>query len=79
MDLDFRNHGPVVLDLIGEYARATGCDPEGAIRAENFKLICVAEDERVVAEVVGEGRGEPNLLNEGLRHFVPLLRDRSAR
>ena len=77
--LDLRVHGPVVLDLIGESARANGCDPGRAIRAENFKMTCVAEDQRVVGEVVGEGRVDLFPLNEGLRHFVPLLRDRSAR
>ena len=74
--LDLRPHYASVIDLIGLSARANGCDAAGKIRAENFSVTCVAEDQLVVGEVVGSG-ASLYVLNEGLQHFVPLLRDRS--
>ena len=53
--LDLRPHYASVIDLIGLSARVNGCDAAGKIRAENFSVTCVAEDQLVVGEVVGEG------------------------
>ena len=78
--LDFRPHGASVIDLIGMSARAEGLDPQGRIRADRFSVTCVAEDLGRVGDVVGEEPGRTSLyiLNEGLLHFVPLIRDRSG-
>ena len=77
--LDVRPHSASIIDLIGISARTNGCDPTGSIRAENFSITCVAEDQRRVGEVVGAGRHPLCVLKEGLLHFVPLLRDRARR
>ena len=78
--LELRPHCASVIDLIGISARAQGLDPDDRIHAENFSVTCVAEHLGRVGDVVGEGPERTSLyiLNEGLLHFVPLIRDRSG-
>ena len=77
--LDLRNHWRPIIDLIGVSARLQGCDTESQIYARNFTVTAVLEDTRVVSEKDGDGPIELFMLNEGVSHFVPLLRDRSRR
>ena len=77
--LDLRNHWRPIIDLIGVSARLHGCDTESQIYARNFTVTAVLEDTRVVSEKDGDGPIELFMLNEGISHFVPLLRDRSRR
>ena len=77
--LDLRNHWRPIIDLIGVSARLHGCDTENQIYARNFTVTAVLEDTRVVSEKDGDGPIELFMLNEGIRHFVPLLRDTRSR
>ena len=74
--LDFRNHWKDIIDLIGESAREHGCDPNHDIFASNFNVTAVLEETSRVIEVDGAGPVALYILNEGNRHFVPLLRNR---
>ena len=77
--LDLRNHRRPITDRIGVSARQHGCDTENQIYARNFTVTAVLEDTRVVSERNGNGPIELFILNERVRHFVPLLRDRIRR
>ena len=74
--LDFRNHWKSIIDLIGESARAHGCDPNHQISASTFNVTAVLEETSRVIEVDGAGPVALFILNEGNSHFVPLLRNR---
>ena len=74
--LDLRNHWTSIIDLIGISARANGCDPTNQIKARNFNVTAVLEEQRIVVERDGVGPINLFVLNGGIRHFVPLLRNR---
>ena len=74
--LDLRNHWRSIIDLIGVSARHNSYDATNYIHARNFKVTAVLEDTRLVSEVDGDGPIDLFLLNEGIAHFVPLLRHR---
>ena len=66
------------MNIIGESARSMGLDAEGHIRAETFRVVCVEETRAVIGDADGTGPLELHLLNEGFRHYVPLLRRRAV-
>ena len=75
--LDLRNHWRPIIDRIGVSARQQGSDTEHQIYARNFTVTAVHEETRVVSERDGNGPVELFVLNEGLSHFSPLLREKS--
>ena len=72
--LDLRAHFRDVIELLGESARHQGCDPRRHIVPDNFMVTCVYEERRVIGDVIGAGPARLTILNEGQRHFVPLIR-----
>ena len=74
--LDLRNHWTTIIDLIGISARRNECDPTNQIHARNFNVTAVLEEQRIVVERDGVGPVNLFVLNEDIRHFVPLLRNR---
>ena len=73
--LDLRNHWTTIIDLIGISARRNECDPTNQIHARNFNVTAVLEERRIVVERDGVGAINLFVLNEGNRHFVPLLQN----
>ena len=71
--LDLCSHWEVIVRLLGEQARALGCDPNHSIQPSTFKIVCIAESRSIVGEEYGTGKVILYLLNEDVRHFVPLI------
>ena len=76
--LDLRNHWRPIIDLIGVSAREHGCDQQRQVVVANFNVTAVLEETCRVVEVDGDGPLALFILNEGNRHFVPLLRNRES-
>jgi hypothetical protein len=77
--LDLFAHWEDVVRLLGEQARAMGCDAAGVIKADSFRIVCVEESSQLVGEEYGRGPRVLYLMNESFRHFVPLIEKMSTR
>ena len=76
--LDLRAHWRDIVSLISQSACRLGFHDCRQIRPEAFRVTCVYEVRQVVGDVVGDGPTELFILNEHMRHFVPLLRRRDV-
>ena len=76
--LDLRAHWRDIVSLISQSACRLGFHDYRQIRPEAFRVTCVYEARQVVGDVVGDGPTELFILNEHMRHFVPLLRRRDV-
>ena len=75
--LDLKEHWAAVIDLIGECARVQGLEYHELIRASNFTVVGVSQDEKRIVATEGSGSMPLFVLNQSQCHFVPLLRLRS--
>ena len=75
--LDFRPHWQTVVELIGISGREHGFDEEQRIRPETFSVICIQQEQKIVGDEDGVGPVRLYIMNQGFRHFVPLLRMRN--
>ena len=73
--LDLTEHWKAIIDLISQSARLNGCDPLRKFSHTSFQIICIDEIIRTVGTCEGDGPTKLYILNEGRRHFVPLIRN----
>ena len=73
--LDLKEHWAAVIDLIGECARARDFEDHERIRASNFIVVGISQEEKRIVAKEGSGSVPLFVLNQSQCHFVPLLRN----
>jgi hypothetical protein len=77
--LDFKEHWAVIVDLLGQSARAQGLDADCRIQASTFTAIAISQEKKCIVSKEGSGPLKLFVLNQDQIHFVPLLRARFSR
>ena len=72
--LDLTEHWEAIIDLISQSAQLNGCDPVRKFSHTSFQIIAIDERTRTVGTCEGDGPTKIYILNEGRRHFVPLIK-----